>query len=277
MKARIVLDKDDTLIHTGPLYDRSVLGFLFMLYASAIGRYLPCFDDVLRIFRTKDREGFGLFGVRRGGLAWAMLQTLAEVQKWIKEHYRFDPAERYASVWDDISKKADFCGDGPFLCAEEAPWIEGAEDALDRLGSDGHALYLFSAYDEFLFPVQYRALRLGRFFGEQMEWAKAVGFREEPRKLKEPEDFAALAGWTPENDQDFVWVAVGNSMSDIKPALKLSPRWHGFRVPFATSSIYVGVAGGAKRRADDDKLSPAPPEGPTGCTRGGCPRAARTS
>lgn len=58
----------------------------------------------------------------------------------------------------------------------------------------------------------------------------------EVAKIKE--DFIAVSGWTPETDKAKNWFAVGNSESDIVPALEISGRWRGIYMPHGSTSAY---------------------------------------
>ena len=74
------------------------------------------------------------------------------------------------------------------------------------------------------------------------------------RKTKE--DFIAVSGWTPEKDNEYQLIAVGNAESDIRPALEISSNCYGIYIPHPSTSAYVGSEKGA------DHFNPPPLDHP---------------
>lgn len=247
-KAKVVCDNDDFLVYLAYLYDQSEIGLLIALFTSRLARYLPCWRDIDAYLKSTHAQTFAAWGVRRGRLAVGFKMTWDKVKEWIKKHHGFDPEQRYPLTCARLRHYMDLIGDHPFAHCKETPYIKGAKKALRQLIAAGHEIYLLTCYDQSVFPGRYAALGLNQFFGDGMERVRAVEFR------KTADDFKLLTGWTPENDKDFVWVAAGNSKSDILPALEISNRWHGFCVGFATTSVYVGGAEGNP----EDPFTPAP-------------------
>lgn len=252
MKAKIVFDNDDALVHLAHFYDLSEILSLKLLFSSRLARYLPCWLNVSDVLQAMQKHNFLTWGVRRGRKTLDFKLTWDKVKEWIKKHHGFDPEKRYPLTCAKLDKKIALIGDLPFRRCHSTPYIRGAKKVLRQLMDAGHEIYLLTCYDHGVFPGRYAALGLNQFFGENHERAMAVEFK------KISDDFKLVSGWTPENDKDFVYVAAGNSKSDILPALEISDRWYGFCVGFATTSAYVGSASGGV----DDPFTPAPIDHP---------------
>ncbi len=235
-KARIVFDNDETLTQLVHWYDLAEIQFFQLLFSQkyGLGPFLPCWRDIDKVIKKHTADLFKTWGVKRGRCAEGLRRTYATVCDWVKKTHGFDPRQVNPEIEEEIKK----IGDLMFVHASDVPWKQNARQVLRLLRSQGHELFLLTCYDRQVFPSRYRSLGLDEFFGADMERVRVTEFG------KTPDDFKAVSGWTPENDSGFIWVTVGNSKSDILPAVGLSKRWHGFCVGFATTSVYVGEAGG---------------------------------
>lgn len=224
MKRVYVFDADDTLWMNEWQYSRSTAKFFAFLY-EIFGRFTPNLHAVRNRYFEIDAENFKTYGVKRGRVAASMSLLYLEVRRQVIERFNID----YLKEWhiDHIRK----LGDEPFDYTH-LYWLPEMRDCLSNLRSHGDSLFLLSSYDRDVFPHRIRHMQTDDFFDDTH--TMCVPFK------KTLDDFIAISGWTPENDADHIWIAVGNAESDILPALAISPSWHGIYIPHPSTSVYVG-------------------------------------
>ena len=218
----LVFDADDTLWMLEWLYSKSYSTFFSFVYG-VFGPMAPNLASLQEAFFKIEGRLYPEWGVKRGRVAEAMVLTYREVCRWAKMRFG---RELYTK--QDEERIRDI-GDIPFDYTH-LTWLPEARRALSILRQRGDMLCLLSSYDSTLFPAKAEFLKIGEFFAlERMRTTEIA---------KTKEDFIAASGWTPETDKTRLWFAVGNSESDIVPALEISGRWRGIYVPHGSTSAY---------------------------------------
>lgn len=221
---RPVFDNDDTLTETAAQYDQATVKLFAFIY-EVFGSGAPDLHSLKDKYYEISASLFKEFGVRRGRVEREMLLTYYWVRNFVKNRFGTDPHRpEHLEIIHNL-------GDEPFHYWK-LPWIPAARSVLGDLKNRGNKLHLLTCYDKLLFPTRAEFLKLHELF--EPENIRVIEFR------KTPEDFKIVSGWTPEIDKDYDWVAIGNSESDINPALELSKSWRGILIPFGTTSAYVG-------------------------------------
>ena len=218
-----VFDADDTLWMNEWQYSSAYATYFQYLY-EVLRNEMPALNLVWERYFKKEQELYREYGVRRGRVSEAMVATYKDLCLWIRVRFG---KEAYKS---EHEKRIREIGDIPFQF-ELLQWAPGACEVLQKLKNEGHALYLLSSYDKEVFPKKAEFLQVYRFFPEDNIWIT------EFKKTKE--DFITVTGWNEERDKSVsTWYAVGNSTSDLSPALEISERWHGVHIPHCSTSQY---------------------------------------
>ena len=224
--AVIVFDADDTLWQNEWQYSRAQAEFFAYLY-KVFGHYMPNLHYVKDVYFRLDGECFKTWGIKRGRVAHSMLLCYGEVSKWVA--WRFGHTFRDSEIRKHhrVIKKI---GDTPFDFSK-LQWRRDALPTLLELKEKGHILCLLSSYDEEWFAERVRYMDAGRFFDKR--YIRSTNLK------KTKQDFIAVSEWTPEMNETYAWYAVGNSASDIMPALEISEKWKGFYMPHGSTSKYL--------------------------------------
>ncbi|MBI2639814.1 MAG: HAD family hydrolase [Candidatus Sungbacteria bacterium] len=218
-----VFDGDDTLWMNEWQYSQTYADFFSYLYAT-LGDRTPNFHYIRERYFQIEGELYKTCGVRRGRVAEAMACLHKEICAWIE--WRWNENLYREEDEEEIRK----IGDQPFDYTK-LRWVPGAEKTLQTLKAAGHKLCFLSSYDSAVFPKRAGFLWLSRFFGP--ERIRTTEYR------KNKEDFIAVSGWTP-NDTS-TYYAVGNSESDILPALEINDTWRGIYIPYGSTSKFFAA------------------------------------
>lgn len=226
--AVIVFDADDTLWMNGWQYDQAYVKFLDYLL-KIFGDKTPNFHYLQARFFQIDGELYKKYGIRRGRVTEAMLQTYREVCAWSEWRFgfKFTPKQNQRH-----EAQIRLLGDKPFNF-RKLKWLAEAWELFTELSRAAtHKLCLLTSYDTEIWPEKSKYLGIYNFF--KPENVRAINSQ------KTKDDFIAVSGWTPENDKkEGCWIAIGNGESDIRPALEISENWYGYYIPHGTTSKYL--------------------------------------
>ena len=218
-----VFDGDDTLWMNEWQYSQAYSDFFSYLY-KIFGNKTPNLHYLQeRYFRTEG-EMYKEWGIRRGRLAEAMIQTYRDICNWAL--WRFE-----ADLWrEEHEVYIRKIGDQPFDFGR-LEWLSGAKSILSYLKRRGHMVCFLSSYDKKVFPQRAEFLGLYEFF------SKENILLTEGKKTKD--DFVMVSGWQKETDTTRAWYAIGNGESDVLPPLEISENWHGIYIPHGSTSRYL--------------------------------------
>lgn len=231
-KLVLVFDADDTLWMNVWQYDWATVKFFDYMFRLFRGR-IPNFHDLKDCYYEIDGKlQKGEWGIKQGRVSESMARLYKEVCQWSKKRFGID----FYSTGDEAEIRS--FGDLPFDF-EELEWLPEAHQALAELKNAGHTLCFLSSYDSRVFPKRRHFLNLKEFF--PLKRVKTTEFR------KTKQDFIDASGWTPENDGENIWIAIGNAKSDIEPALSISEKWYGIHIPHGSTSQYCEHGKGVNR------------------------------
>lgn len=225
-KLVFVFDADDTLWQNEWQYSEAQTKFFAYLYEIFQHR-MPNLHYVKDSYFRLDGKDFKTWGIKRGRVAHSMLACYEEISQFVKWKCNYKFPESHIKRHRNKIRKI---GDLPFDFSK-LQWRPDALILLEDLKHRGHTLCLLSSYDTEHFPERTRVMDTGRFFAP--EHTRATNFK------KIVDDFIAVSGWDSARDKEHAWFAVGNSASDIMPALGISDRWKGFYIPHGSTSKYL--------------------------------------
>ncbi|OHA48602.1 MAG: hypothetical protein A2806_00380 [Candidatus Terrybacteria bacterium RIFCSPHIGHO2_01_FULL_48_17] len=247
--AVLVFDADDTLWMNEWQYSKAFSEFYAYLYQT-FGPYMPNFRALQTRFEEIDRMLFPVWGVRRGRVSEAMLETYHELRDYFKRGVsagkRFPKADvvlwspESAEKQTGIEARIAQIGDRPFQY-KHLRWLRFAQITLDELKQRGHTLCVLTSYDGTVWPKKAVYLEAMDYFHHSL----AI-----PAK-KTAEDFIKVSGWG-SHEPGTKFYAIGNGESDITPALEISDDWHGIYLPHGSTSAYF-----INEKSDDPYMPPS--------------------